>query len=101
MYRINRVATLKNVSVLPKAIGWSTELNKFVNDNYKGFNLKVGVEMFGQTRLHWSYEAETLAKLEEANGRLMTDKKYWAMIESGKEFWVEGSLQDTIVMVVD
>ena len=101
MYRINRAATLKNMSVLPKAIGWSTELNKFVNDSYKGFNLKVGVEMFGEARLHWSYEAESLAKLEEANARLMTDKKYWAMIESGKEFWVEGSLKDTIVMVVD
>ena len=33
MYRINRAATLKNASVLPKAIGWSTELNKYINDN--------------------------------------------------------------------
>ena len=100
MYSINRTATLKNASFLPKAIGWSTELNKYVNDNYKGFNLKVGVEMFGAARLHWTYEAESLAKLEEANTRLMQDKKYWSMIETGKDFWVDGSLKDTIVMVV-
>ena len=101
MYRITRTATLKNASVTPKAIGWSTELNKFINDNYNGFNLKVGVEMFGHSCLHWSYETESLAKLEEANARLLQDKKYWAMLDAGKEFWVDGSLKDTIVMVVD
>jgi hypothetical protein len=101
MYRITRTATLKNASVTPKAIGWSTELNKYVNDTYRGFNLKVGVEMFGGQRLHWSYEAESLAKLEEANARLMQDKKYWGMLENGKDFWVDGSVHDTIVMVVD
>jgi hypothetical protein len=101
MYRITRTATLKNASFVPKAVGWAKELNGFVNQNYKGFNLTVGVEMFGQARLHWSYTADTLATLETANNKLMMDQKYWSIVEAGKEFWVDGTVQDTIVMVVE
>lgn len=101
MYKITRTATLKNAAMLPKAVGWSKELTGFVNANYKGFDLNVGVEMFGKAAIHWSYQAKTLADLEAANLKLMQDQKYWSMIESGKDFWVEGSLKDTIVMVVE
>jgi hypothetical protein len=101
MFKITRTATLKNASVLPKAIGWSKELNGYVNANYKGFDLTVGVEMFGNCALHWSYQAKTLADLETANMKLLSDQKYWSMLETGKDFWVEGTLKDTIVMVVE
>lgn len=100
MYQITRTATLKNASFIPKAIGWAKELNGFVNKNYPGFNLTVGMEMFGKTAIHWSYQSKSLADLEAANTKLMQDQKYWAMIESGKDFWLDGSLKDTIVMVV-
>ncbi len=101
MYQITRSATLKNASFVPKAIGWGKEMTGFVNKNYPGFNVTLGVEMFGKTAIHWTYQSKSLAELEAANGKMLQDQKYWAMIESGKDFWVEGSLKDTIVMLVE
>ena len=100
MYLITRPATLKNASITPKALGWAKEIAGYVNKNYPGFDVQVGLEMFGHARVHWSYSAPTLEKLETANAKLIQDQKYWAMIETAKEFWVDGSLKDTIVMVV-
>ncbi len=74
MYRIDRSATLKNSSYTPKAIGWAKEFNLYINQNYKGFDVHIGVEMFNKNRVHWSYKADTLAQLEEANGRMIQDK---------------------------
>ncbi|MCC7072103.1 MAG: hypothetical protein IT383_12315 [Deltaproteobacteria bacterium] len=101
MYKITRCATLKNASFLPKAIGWAKEVTGFVNKNYPGFDISVGVEMFGSTNIHWSYQAKSLAELEAVNAKLLQDQKYWAMLDNSKELWVEGSLKDTIVMIVE
>lgn len=100
MYQITRTATLKNLAFLPKAVGWGKEISGYINKTYPGFDVKVGVELFGHARVHWSYTAPTLEKLEAVNAKLIQDQKYFAMIESVKELWVDGSLKDTIIMLV-
>jgi hypothetical protein len=101
MYRITRTAELKTASYMPKAIGFSKELVDYVNNTYPGFELSMGVEMFGAGRIHWWWQTDSLDTLQEANAKLLGDQKYWGMLETANEFWVEGSLQDTIAMVVD
>ena len=31
------------------------------------------------------------------NGKLIEDKAYWAMVEKGKDFWLDGSMRDSVV----
>ena len=55
--------------------------------------------MFGSLNMVWFMEADDLASFEKLNGEIMMDQDYWAMVEQAKDFWVEGSLNDTIVNV--
>jgi hypothetical protein len=96
MYRFTRSATLLNATVVPQAIGWTMELNGYLNKTYK-VNLKAGMEMFGSLKIHWEMEIDSLDKLSEINTKLIQDKTYFQMLEKGKEFWVNGSVQDCIV----
>ena len=97
MYSFSRHATLINASVTPKAIGYSMELTGYVNKTY-GINMRVGMEMFGQGRIHWTFDFDSLDKLSALNAKLIEDKQYWAMLEKGREYWVDGSLKDVVVM---
>ena len=96
MYRFTRYATLHNVAVVPQAIGWSMELCGYLNKTYK-INVKAGMEMFAGLNIHWEMEIDSLDRLSELNTKLISDKTYFAMIEKGKEFWVNGSLKDQVV----
>ncbi len=99
MIRFTRHATLKNASYVPKALGWATEFNAYFNDNYD-VELHFGMELFGANRLFWYADVDEVATLEEINMKIMQDTDYWGMIEKGKEFWVDGSLQDEVVKLV-
>jgi hypothetical protein len=101
MYHVTRTATLKSFAVMPKVMGWSKEMVDYINKEYPGFDLKFGSEMFGEGRVHWMWQADSLAKLEEVNMKLMQDEKYWGFVETGKDFWLDGSLQDRMIMTMD
>lgn len=92
-----RVATIATAANTPKAMGFAMELTGYLNKTYN-INLRVGMEMFGGLNLHWFYEVDSLEKITALNMKLMEDKSYWAMLEKGKEFWIDGSLKDSIVM---
>ena len=99
MYRFSRTATVKLGVMLPEATKFAMQVaahNKKVYD----FELKVGVELFGATKIHWYADLDSLDEWTERNAKLATDKKYWALLESNKHLWVEGSLQDRVVRLV-
>ena len=99
MIRFTRKGTLKNASYVPKAIGWATELNGYMNTKYD-MNVQFGIEMFGSLNMAWYMDADDLATFEAINAKILMDGDYWTMIENAKEFWVDGSLNDTIVNVL-
>jgi hypothetical protein len=51
--------------------------------------------------MHWSFDVVSLDEVSERNARLAKDKKYQTLLDSGKHLWVEGSLRDGIVKLVN
>ena len=96
MIRFTRKGTLKNATLAPKAIGWATELNSYVNEKYD-VELHFGIEMFNQLNMTWYMDFDNLGDVEAFNGQLMMDQDYWTQIDKAADFWVDGSLRDTIV----
>jgi hypothetical protein len=96
MYTFNRTVTINSGVNTPKAVGFSVELTGYLNKTY-GLNLRCGMELFNKSTIHWQFDVDGLDKIAAINQRLLEDKSYWAMLEKGKEYWVEGSQRDTIV----
>lgn len=100
MIRFLRKAQLKNGAYVPAATAFSMELTGYMRKEYD-IDIKFGIEMFGDTAIHWQLDVPDLAALEELNGKLMKNKDYWDMLEKAKEFWVDGSLKDVVVNFPD
>ena len=93
------VDQLKNGADTARAIAYSTEVTAFVNAKI-GTNLQFGIEMFNQSRVHWSADFQSLAEFETKFADLMADADYHALLQGGRDLWVDGSLQDSIYKVL-
>ena len=100
MYRFTRSALVKNAAGMPAAIQLANRICAHVNE-LNGMKMKVGVEMFGSTRIHWSYEVCSLEEVAQLNAKLMQDHLYWEMLEQTKALWADGSMRDTITKMID
>ena len=96
MYSFNRVVALHNAAVMPKAMGFALELTGYLNKTY-GLNMRCGAQMFGTANMHWHFDFDSLDKIAEINARLSEDKTYWGMLDKAKDYWLPGSMEDTIV----
>jgi hypothetical protein len=99
MIRFTRQLTLKNSTFVPKAMGWATEFNGWMNEKYE-MDLKFGLEMFGGLTVTWYFDAENLGDIEAINQKILMDQDYWGWVEKSDGFWVDGSLKDTVVNVM-
>ena len=100
MLRFIRTGTVKTAALTPKAMGYAMELTGWLNKKYD-VNIQVGGELFGSLKVHWHMEMPDLATIEEFNKKIMQDSEYWAFLDKGNDFWVEGSLKDTVVSIMD
>lgn len=99
MIRFTRRGTLKNGSYVPKALGWATEFNAYFNDNYDA-ELHFGMELFGSNQVVWYLDTDDMATLENLNMQILQDSQYWELVEQSNDFWVDGSLRDTVVQLI-
>ena len=99
MYRFIRTARPRHAMSVPAALQFCAEMTGHLNRTY-GLNMKAGIEMFGEGRLHWHYEADTIDRMTEINRKLMEDKTYWALIEKYNNVWLEGSMKDQVVSLM-
>jgi hypothetical protein len=91
---------VRNAADTPNVMGFAHELTGWLNKRYN-VNIRVGTELFGNLRIHWMLEAKTLAELHELNGRMAKDREYWSYLEKGRDFWVPGSMQDSVVDFIE
>lgn len=96
MYVFRRSVTIQAAALTPKAVGFAMEVTGYINGKYN-LNMKSGIELFGGLNLHWQFESDSLDKMSAINSKLFEDKAYWQLLEKGKDFWVPGSLKDTII----
>ena len=96
MYNFTRTVTIRNGASTTKAVGFAMELTGYINKTYN-VNIRCGMEMFGGANIHWQYDQDNLDKISALNAKLFEDKAYWGMIEKAKDFFVDGSMRDSIV----
>lgn len=99
MIRFTRKGTLKSGAVTPHAMSWAAEFNSFMNTKFD-INVQYGLEMFNGLKVTWFLDCENLAELEAINQKIMMDQDYWAWVAKADGFWVDGSLEDTVVNVM-
>ena len=100
MYRFTRTATMKTMAVMPEALKFAAQIAAHLRKTY-AYEMKVGVEMYGEPKIYWYGDTESLDEAAARQAKLAGDKKYWALIESGKGFWVEGSIRDRLVRLIE
>lgn len=100
MYRFTRFATAKTSHDLAAAAQFGTEVTAYVDKTY-GLKMKYGIELFGQNRVHFTWDATSLDKVMEINAKLGQDREYMAMLGKAKHLWVEGTLKDVLAFYPD
>lgn len=96
MFRFERCATVKTAADLPAAAQFAAEVTAYLNKRHS-LNMKFGVEIFGDARIHWYFDAESLDKMAQVAAALMKDSDYLQMLDKVRSIWIEGSLKDTSV----
>jgi hypothetical protein len=96
MYRYSRTVTIKNSASMPPALRTGAEIATHLNNTYK-LNMRVGSELFGHLRIHWTCDVESLDSMTQLNLKLMQDKAYWEIMERIKPYVLEGSVRDRVI----
>jgi hypothetical protein len=99
MYRFIRTATAKNGASVPAALQWAGDVSAYLNKTYS-LNLKFGMELFGDAKIHWHFDTDSLDKATAVNAKMMQDREYAGMLEKAKVLWLDGGLKDTIVAII-
>lgn len=99
MYRFIRSAAVKSAVDMPGALQFCNEVTSHINKTYN-MSMKTGAQMFGNTRVYWFFDMNSLEEMAQLNAKLMQDRPYWEILAKAKDLWVEGSLKDTVVTMI-
>jgi hypothetical protein len=99
MYRFTRTVTVKHVASMPDAIKMGMGVIEHLRKEY-GMSLSMGMEVYGQSKLHYYNDFESLDKVAEMQSKLGQDKAYLSIVEAGRSLFVEGSLHDKLVRLL-
>jgi hypothetical protein len=80
------------------AIQWSKEVTDYLNGKYPATTVNVFAQRFGDvSTIVWEADFDTLASLDDYQHTLNTNEEYWALVEKSAGFFVEGSIDDTVL----
>lgn len=96
MFRFERTTTVKHAAEVPAAVQFASDVTTYLNKRYN-LDMKFGVELFGEPRIHWYFDTASLDDSAKLNSALLKDDEYEKMLKKSEEFWIEESLHDTIV----
>ena len=63
--------------------------------------MKFGAEGFNKGRVHWFYDFDSADKSAALGQALLKDLEYNALSNRAKGLWLDGSLEDTFVNLVN
>ncbi len=82
-------------------IRFAKEIAEYCNATYAPISVQVYAELFGNVdTIHWHIDYKDLTTIEGVNTKLLTDQGYWAIVNKGMEFFVEGSFHDCLISSV-
>ncbi len=97
MVRFQRVGRAKNDKFL-EAIQWAKEVSEYINTKYSPVSIQVYAEMLGDLHtIYWHGDYKDFAAVESILAQLMSDQGYWAIVNKGVGWFIEGSFHDTLM----
>jgi hypothetical protein len=96
MFRFERTAIVKHAAEVPAAVKFASEITTYLNKRHH-LDMKFGVELFGEPRIHWYFDAESLDESAKLNAELLKDGEYEKLLKASEEIWIDESMHDTIV----
>ncbi len=96
MYLYSRTVTIKSGASMPPALRAASEVAAYLNQTYS-FGMRVGSEIFGDLKIHWICDVESLDRFTQLAAHLAQDKNYWEIMEGIKPFVLDGSVQDRVL----
>ena len=97
MIRFHRTA-LPKIGRFPQAIQWAKAFAFFMHERYD-VDIKVYAESAG--RIHWHADYPTWEAFGKVRKETLSDSDYWGHIGRTAEMFVEGTLQDTVLNLVE
>jgi len=80
-----------------EAVEFALKVSKYINDNYTDTKVTAYMEMFGEFgRVHWFADYQDLATLQKVTEKLQVDQGYNALVATGIELFVVGSMEDKL-----
>ncbi len=98
MFRYSRTVTVRNGASVAPALQAAFALTAHINKEY-GLQMKVGTELFGELKIHWHSDSDSLDAMPKFAMRAAQDKTYAELLEQMKPFVVEGSVRDHVVQI--
>ena len=97
MVRLIRSAEPK-IGMFPQSVAFAKKITAHVKKAYK-----VDIKVFANSEgvLFWIVDYKDYSDYGKARSKLASDKKYWQIVSTAKNLFVEGSLCDEIVTPID
>jgi len=86
------------IDVFPQSVAFAKEIAAYVRKTYK-VDIKVCANSKGV--LFWIVDYKDYADYDRVRSKIVADKKYWDIISTAKDLFVEGSLCDEMVMTIE
>ena len=99
MYQYSRTVTIKNGASISPAVRTAVEVTAYLNKIYN-LQMRVGTEMFGDLKIHWICNVDSLDSLALLNSKLAQNKAYWEIMDKIKPYVLEGSVQDKAIALM-
>jgi len=94
------IGATKNVADMTAAMQFASDVTTYLNKQY-GLQMKFGAEGFDKSRVHWFYDFDSADKSAALGQTLLQDQEYNALLGKAKGLWLDGSLEDTFVNLVN
>jgi hypothetical protein len=94
-----RSVTVKHAASAAAAMQFAASVCAYVNKTYQ-VKMKCGMEAYGRLRIHWLLDMDSFDAAMAMNQKILSDPEYMALLNNGKDLWVEGSLKDRLIRVL-
>ena len=98
--RVHRTARISD-GMIQQAFQFAREITEYINTKYPQISVQVYTEAFGAVgTIHWFVDYKDLATVEHITGQLFSDQGYLAILGKAPGLFIEGSVHDTLLMLI-
>jgi hypothetical protein len=83
---------------LPQCIAYAKKISAYIKKAHR-----IEAKVFANSRgvIYWIVDYKNYADLEKSMKKVNSDKKYWQMVSTAKDIFLQGTLSDEIISSVD